>query len=279
MTTKVIGSRLYGAMVIAMAQAVKLGRVHEIYIDPAARRISGISYKSSVLGTEEEAYVDFGAILKFSNDMVIIDDQTSGGERPAEIAPFALRALKRNQITTQSGTHIATLADMVFDQTDGKIAEIHLPENLRLDIDMEQVILGPDLIMVPADYELATSRTESETRDFFDRIFGNTQFSEKLREGYEGAKNSVRSNVTREKVVDSLKTGSARARDSALRTSQAIQQAIEQITNRRQAEKKSEETSDAGKGDTQAAGSGADIENAQSGDEAPTQDSQTSEKV
>lgn len=244
--SKVRGASVYGAMVIAMAEGLKVGRASEIYIDPTARKIIGISYKSSGLGTDKEIFVHFGDVLKFSSDVVIIADQAVGGDPPAEIEPFGLRALRRNKITTQSGTHIAELADVVFDNADGKILEILLPQNLRLDIAIDRVIFGHDLVMVPADYEPATTRIEPEKKDFMDRIFRDMAFSEKFREGYAEAKHSVRDNVTRDKVAQSLKTGSRKARDSILRTSRAIQQVLDQINKRRRTTKSDQETSGTG---------------------------------
>lgn len=257
--SKVRGASVYGAMVIAMAEGLKVGRASEIYIDPAARKIVGISYKSSGVGTDKEIFVHFGDVLKFSGDVVIIADQTVGGDPPAEIEPFGLRVLRGNKITTQSGTHIAELADVVFNNADGKILEILLPDNLRLDIAIDRVIFGHDLVMVPADYEPATTRMEPEKKDFMDRIFRNMAFSEKLREGYAEAKHSVRNNVTRDKVTQSLKTGSRKAKDSILRTSRAIQQGLDQINKRRQATKSGQETSGTGASvGTSTSGSGAD---------------------
>ena len=41
MTSKIKGSQLYGAMVIAMEEALKLGRANEVYIDPSTKKILG----------------------------------------------------------------------------------------------------------------------------------------------------------------------------------------------------------------------------------------------
>lgn len=237
MLSKERGSRLNGAIVIALEEGLKLGRASEVYIDQQAKQILGISYKTGILGTDNEIYVGFEDILKFSSDVVIVSSQAACKELPAGIEEFGLRAWKGNRITTQSGNHIAVLADIVIDRADGKIMEILLPENLKLEIDIGDVVFGRDLIMVPAEYELATTPIEPESRDFIDRVFGNTAFSEKVREGYAEAKTSVRNNVNREKVVQSLKSGSRMAKDTMMRTSQAIQLKVDQIMKKREAEK------------------------------------------
>lgn len=258
MISKVRGAKLYGAMVIAMAEAMKLGRVSEVYIDKETKKIMGISYRPSMLNAEREVYVEAGEILKFGGDILIISSQASGRERPAEMGSYALRKLRGTRITSQAGEHIASLADVVIDGADGKIVEILLPESLKLEIDMDRVVFGRDLIMVPADYKPATEWVEPESGDFIHRFFGSTPFSEKLRGGMEDAKSTVRQNINRDKVMQSLRSGSILARDAISRTSQAIQEALNQRARRQEEPRNrtgsegSQPTSEAGYQETEA---------------------------
>ena len=240
MSSKERGTKFFGAMVIALKEGQRLGWVSEVYIDKDAKRIQGIAYRSGVWGVEQETYIGFGDILKFSRDFVIVSAQGAGQPLPKEIATSGLRVLKGSKITTHAGRHVATLMDLIFDREDGKIAEIILPENRMLEIDIAAVHFGPDLVMVPADYEPAMRDAEPEPNDFAARFFNAGGLSHTVREGYEGVKTAVRNNINTEKVKQTLKSGSQTARQTILRTSQAIQQGIDQIMKKRPAEKSAE---------------------------------------
>jgi sporulation protein YlmC with PRC-barrel domain len=240
MSTKVRGTKLFGAMVIALREGQRLGWVSEVYIDKGAKRIQGITYRSGTFGKDGEIFVGFGDILKFSRDFVIVSGQAEGREVPAEVASRGLRALRGCKITTHAGKYIETLADLIIDREDGSILEILLTENRVLRIDMADVQFGPDLVMVPADYQPVVSPAESEPTGFTDRLFRSGSLSHSVREGYEGIKSAVRTRINPETVKKTWENGSQTAKRTMLRTSQAIQQGIDQIMKKRAAEKGAE---------------------------------------
>jgi sporulation protein YlmC with PRC-barrel domain len=230
-------SKLYGAMVIALAEGLRLGRVAEVYIDQQAKQIMGISYRSGLWGADKEIYIQFEDIRKFGSDMVIVSGKEAGMELPEQVDQWSLRALKGYDITSAAGKHIAVLADFVINREDGKIVEILVPENRILQIDIGEVLIGPDCIVVPADFEPVFIHKIPDQNDFITRIFGSATLSEKLRDSLEGVKTSMRSAKSREKVWQTLRTSSLMARDTVSRTAQAIQQAIDQMIKKREAEK------------------------------------------
>ena len=232
MSSKERGSRLYGAMVIALAEGLRIGRVCEVYIDKPAKQIMGISYKTGIWGTEKEIYVAFADIHNFSRDVVIIAGRDAATELPGEIIRNGLRTMRGYKVTTHAGKHIGEVSDLVLNRADGKISEILLSENRKLQIDMAEVVIGPDLIMIPADRESSLGHAEPEPNDFVNRLFGSDRWSETFKEGYEGVRSTVRNNLQPEKMIDSLKSGTIRARDTVLRTSQFIQQTIDQMRKR-----------------------------------------------
>lgn len=234
-------SKLYGVMVVALEEGLRMGRVSDVYFDTQAKKIMGISHKRSLWGGDKEIYVAFEDIIKFSRDVVIVSAQAAARELPAEHSRCALRTLKGYKITTDGGRHIAELSDLMIDRQDGRITQILLPDDKKLKIDIADVHLGPDLIMVPGDYEPVIEPMEHEQNDFIDRIFGNAAFSETFRQGVEGVRSSVRNNKNTEKVVQTLRSSSRKARDTVLRTSQAIQQTLDQMMRKREAEKRDQE--------------------------------------
>jgi sporulation protein YlmC with PRC-barrel domain len=230
-------SNLYGAMVITLAEGLRLGRVAEVYIDHQANQIMGISYRPGLWGADKETYIRFEDICKFSRDVVIVSEKAAGMELPEQAGKWSLRALKGYDITSAAGKHIATLADFVINTEDGKIVEILVPENRMLQIDIRDALIGPDCIVVPADFEPVFVQKIQDQNDFITRMLGNATLSEALRDGLEGVKTSMRSTKNREKVWQTLRTSSLKARDTVSRTSQAIQKAIDQMKKKREADK------------------------------------------
>lgn len=237
MSSKERATKLLGAMVIALKEGERLGWVSELYVDKTEKRIQGMAYRSSTFKTNQEIYVGFGDILKFSRDFVIVAGRGESQAVPEEAASNGLKALKGCQVTTQAGKHVTTLVDLVLDREDGKIVQLLVPENRVLRIDMGDVHFGPDLVMVPAGYEPATDPSDVEPDDFAARFLRTGSISNTVREGYAGVRNAVRHHINTETVKKTWESGSQTARKTILRTSQAIQQGIDQIMKRRQSEK------------------------------------------
>jgi len=240
MSSKERGTKLLGAMVIALKEGQRLGWVSEVYIDKGAQRIQGISYRSGAFGKEPEIYVGFGDILKFSRDFVIVAGQGEGRAVPPEVVSRGLKALRGCKITTHAGKHVETLADLIVDREDGKILQLLLTENRVLQIDMADVQFGPDLVMVPADYQPAVSSAESEPNGFADRFFRGGSLSFSVREGYEDLRTAMRTRLNPEVARKTWESSTQTAKKSILRTSQAIQQGIDQIMGKRATEKTAE---------------------------------------
>jgi sporulation protein YlmC with PRC-barrel domain len=226
-------------MVIAMKEGQRLGWVSEVYIDKGAQRIQGIAYRSGAFGKEQEIYVGFGDILKFSRDFVIVAGQGEGRAVPPEAIRGGLRELRGCKITTHAGKHVETLADLIIDREDGKILQLLLTENRVLQIDMADVQFGPDLVMVPADYQPAVIPAESEPNGFSDRFFRGGSLSFTVREGYEDLRTAMRTRLNPE-FKKTWESSTQTAKKTILRTSQAIQQGIDQIMGKRATEKAAE---------------------------------------
>lgn len=241
MSSKVRGSKVYGAMVIAMDEGIRVGKAFDVYIDKESRQLRGISYKPGGWGNDHEIYVDHADILTFGHEVVIISGQAVGNERSEELEKCGLRKLKSCPISTQSGRQLASLADIVLSRESGKILELLLPEKLRLEIDIEQVIFGPDLIMVPAEYEPAFAQADIDEEDEQRRTFDAGEWAGKVQDRFEGVKASVRQNIPTDKVAHTLKVGSQKAKGTFLKTSQAIQQAFDQIKKTRESKKEAKE--------------------------------------
>ncbi len=233
MISRVKGSSLTGAMVIAMAEGTKIGKVDDIFIDKEYKQLLGISYKPSGWGSGAEDFIAFGDILRFGRELAIISGQAAVKARPENIETSALKKLKGCKISTQSGRELASLDDVVLNREDGRILELLLPEHLKLEIDIGDVIFWPHLIMVPAGYEPGFAQVEADEDIQRRRALDMSGLTGKFQEGIANVKNSEHT----EKVIQLWKSGSQKARGTYLKTSEAIQQALSKISKKRESEK------------------------------------------
>ena len=145
-------SDIRGILVIAYEEGLRLGKVSDIYIDKKAGQIKGISFKTGLLGIEKESFVSLEKINKLGKEVVIISSKTAVTPLPKELKGTSLKALKGFRIITRDGAHIGELGDLKVIKDTGKISKIILAEDKMLEIEAEDIMIGADVILVPADY-------------------------------------------------------------------------------------------------------------------------------
>ena len=212
--------------VVAFEEGLRLGRVQDIFIDKRAKRIQGISFRSGMWSKEGDAYVDRADILKFGKDVIIVSRLAAASLLPEDMAAGSLRHLKGVKITTPEGAYIGEVVDVNVSRDDGSISEILMTDDQMLAVDHEDVVLGPDVIMVPTGYAERITRLETERHGILARMFGAAVVTDSLRDKYEEIKASVTSGKG-EKMFE-------KTRDTVMRTSRKIQETIEQLRQRRE---------------------------------------------
>lgn len=163
-------SELRGVLVIAYEEGLQLGKVYDIYIEKEAKQIMGLSFKGGLLGLEKESFVSFENIRKLGKDVVIISSEANIKPLPKELKESGLKAMKGFKITTHDGAHIGELIDLNVIKDDGKISEFILDEGKMLNIEVEDITIGQDVIMVPVDYAARIKDIEEEKRSVLARV-------------------------------------------------------------------------------------------------------------
>ena len=162
-----------------------MGKIFDIYIEKQANQIKGISFKTGLLRIEKESFVSIENIRKMGKDVVIITNEAAATPLPEELEGSSLKALKGFKITTHDGKHLGEFSDLNVTMENGKISEIILSGNKILDIKVEDITIGADVIMVPADYAAHVKDIEQQKAGLLTRMFAIATVSETVKETVE----------------------------------------------------------------------------------------------
>jgi len=174
-------SDIRGILVIAYEEGLRLGKVSDIYIDKKASQIKGISFKTGLLGIEKESFVSLEKINILGKDVVIISSKTAVTPLPKELKGTNLKALKGFRIITRDGAHIGELYDLKVIKDTGKISKIILAEDKMLEIEAEDITIGADVIMVPADYTPRVKQVKDKKAGILSRLVGSETVKETVK--------------------------------------------------------------------------------------------------
>jgi sporulation protein YlmC with PRC-barrel domain len=222
--------------VVAFEEGLLMGRVLDIYIDRQAKRIQGISFKAGLWDTEKPSYIDRAEIMKIGREVVIVTRQKAAKPLSVEMAENSLRKLKGFKITTREGAFIGELADLNVNSEDGQITDLILAENRGLEVDTDEIVLGPDVIVVPESYAARINPLEGEKTGVLMHLAGTAGVPDSFRDKYEELKLLVRDAKGSQKMVETLKSGSEMTRETVRRTSQKLRETLEQIRKKREGE-------------------------------------------
>lgn len=234
MNSKVKLATLHKTLVVSLDEGLRLGRVHDVFVDRQAKRIAGISLNHGLLPTEDKLYVDLADILKIGRDVVIVAQHENARPLPEAMAPQSLRYLRGRKITTTDGACLGELSDLTVDRESGGLAELHLNDDRALEVDPAEISIGPDVIVIPSRYTRRIRKLEHEKAGVLERARDLAVLPESLRHRYVEIKESVNRSKGLEKVVDSLKMGSERTQQAVKRTSHKIQATIQEMRRARE---------------------------------------------
>lgn len=161
-------SRLRGMSVVSIAEAEKVGTVHDLYVNPNARRLVALSIKASD-GTLKS--VPVGAVNKVGRDAITIKDAKSLREEVPEkgdsIVP--LSKLMGTRAVTHGGDVLGSVSEVEFDPSDFHVESYDLSTGVLSTITGsrktlpadEHVHYGKELLMVT---EEAAAGVEGEEK-------------------------------------------------------------------------------------------------------------------
>lgn len=154
-------SQIKGLPVMSIAEGTVFGKVSEVYVDVAARKLLGFYVENAAGFTPESAYLDPADIRSVGADAVMVDKLSKmGGE--AVRAQFGaldpLDTLLKRDVMTEGGVKLGTVADVEFEAPSFAFTQIEVsPGHFRTNttIPIAQVTsIGPEVVIV-ADAVLA----------------------------------------------------------------------------------------------------------------------------
>jgi sporulation protein YlmC with PRC-barrel domain len=224
---------LQGMPVVAFDEGLRLGRVRDVFIDKRAKRIQGVSLRSGLRLKEKDAYVELTDILKIGHDVIIVKGRDAVRPLDDDMIPNSLRHLKGFKITTRDGAWIGEVADLNVNRENGTISEMILKDDTLMEVDAEDIALGPDVVVVPSAYLDRITRPENARRGLLGRVFGPANVTDSLREKYEEIKDLVSGGRGADKMLETLRSGSEKTRETVWRTSRRIQETLDQMRRKR----------------------------------------------
>jgi len=249
-------SRLYNLPVVTLEEGIRLGKVDDVFIDRPTKQMLGISIKNSLLGKDEPSYVALDRIRKIGKDVIIVTDQDSMIPLTDDLSAKSIQKLKGFDITTQDGANIGKLVGLNFNPVTGTVSEILLDGLRMIRVEIDEIVLGPDVIIVPSDYASRIAEVETERDGLMTRLFGPEDMSGVFRETYAGLKGSVTRGKTAGKIAQTLRGGKDKAKETMLSTSRKIQETLDEIRSKKKGEARQGDSGSGSfeSGDTQRAG-------------------------
>jgi sporulation protein YlmC with PRC-barrel domain len=226
-------SSLYGVPVIAFEEGLRLGKVYDMHFDRRTKRLQGIVFKSGVLRREQPAYFDAADILKIGRDVVIVSREAAERPLPDSLADCSLRQLKGLKAATREGAHVGAVADLDIDREDGRITEIVLDGQRVLAVEAADIVIGPDVVLLPAGYAARIRPLAAEGTGERGAAIDPSAVTGTIRHKVQEIRASVSSAKSTDKVVETLRSGTEKTRATFRRTSRKLQETLAQIRNRK----------------------------------------------
>ena len=140
-------SQLKGQRILTRDSAAQLGSVRRLLLDPAA----GIIVAAELEGVIGDAtMLDWSSVASIGPDAVMVESagvvREPESEAEKRLAGGELD-LDGKLVLNEAGDALGLLEDLEFDETDGRLASIHVPGH-ALPV-RRLVAVGPDAIIVP----------------------------------------------------------------------------------------------------------------------------------
>ncbi len=141
-------TELHGLLVVAHEEACQVGTVEDVFIDPERRALAALTIRPT--NGRGLSMLPGEAIVTLGRDVVFVSSQATLTDAPAEMPGRNIKDLQGLWVTTLEGRHLGTLVDLDVSAGDWRIGELRLDGGKILPIAPEQLMIGPDEILVPA---------------------------------------------------------------------------------------------------------------------------------
>lgn len=169
-------SELHRNLVVSYDEGERLGHVTNTYFEKSSCSIRGLSLSPGFIKSDQEKFASFKSIHRLGKSVVIISAQKELTNIPQKLEGGSLRELKGTKVVTQEGEHLGELLDVNVYAKSGIISDIILygAKKLRIDVKKDGISIGPDMIIVPANYRTRIKDIEVTNQDRFVASAGKT---------------------------------------------------------------------------------------------------------
>jgi sporulation protein YlmC with PRC-barrel domain len=155
---------------VTVDEGVNLGTVAHIFLDPETKKLSALVFKDRKSG--EEHFVGNDDITLVGQDVILIRDASKARQvEGSQDLGWRLRKLRGMMVTTTDGRNLGRLEDFNISLGTRVLSHLHLTEGRMLTVEPADVTIGPDAVVVPADY-IGRVEAAPEKKGFFARVRG-----------------------------------------------------------------------------------------------------------
>lgn len=164
-------SEAVGCLVVGREDGARLGEVAQIFFDVGTKRISGMTSRKKTFAPEWWFGVE--QIEVMGKDVILIESEASLTPvgKNGVVEGNSLKEMRGMRVVTTDGEDLGTLVDIEVQRADWTISELWLSDSRRLPVVGMHIALGPDQIIVPAEYGAKVVRQQKTSPGFLRRVF------------------------------------------------------------------------------------------------------------
>ncbi|MBN1595112.1 PRC-barrel domain-containing protein [candidate division FCPU426 bacterium] len=135
-----------GMWVATYTEGIMVGTVNGIYLDPATKSVVGLILRTGTPLAGADVWVDIKDVKKIGVDLIFLPNEHSiskGEQRGKRLAQ-----LVGMPVSSKDGKALGNLADIEVDRDTWQITELGLSGNQSVAVDIQEMVLGEDLILV-----------------------------------------------------------------------------------------------------------------------------------
>jgi sporulation protein YlmC with PRC-barrel domain len=135
---------LRGMAVVTLADAERLGRVHDVLFEADPLRASALVLRHE----NQERVIPFSAISELGNDAIVTEQRPGMDDRGRDVADrWGLDELAKLKVVDQAGTYVGHVARVGIDPTTGDVADIDVRKGEILGVGGETQTLDRDSVI------------------------------------------------------------------------------------------------------------------------------------
>jgi sporulation protein YlmC with PRC-barrel domain len=170
-------SELRGLLAVSLKEGAELGTVSQVWIEPATRRVSGLSLRQ---GIGRAAFVPIAAVQAIGRQIAFVQAEEDATPIDLKHAPTgrSLHQMQGLRVTTSAGKSLGLLVDFDVDPADWSIVELRLADGRALPVVAAEITLGDDEVIVPPGAANKVGPAKSAQPGLLQRMLGKEPFEQ-----------------------------------------------------------------------------------------------------